>query len=55
MISESLIMKEISRLEKNIDNMDHITKTAVLREIKKMKINLEQPEEFIIPDFLEVR
>jgi len=52
MINETLITKEIAKLEKSIDSMEHITKTAVLREIKKMKINLEQPEEFIIPEFL---
>ena len=55
MIREEVVYKEVRRLEKSIENMEHITKMAVMREIAKMKMNLEQPIEFEIPEFLEVK
>lgn len=55
MIRDEVVYKEVRRLEKSIENMEHITKMAVMREIAKMKMNLEQPIEFEIPEFLEVK
>lgn len=55
MIKEELVYKEVRKLEKSIEDMNHITKMAVMREIAKMKMNLEQPVEFEIPEFLEVK
>lgn len=55
MIKEEVVYKEVRKLEKSIEGMSHITKMAVMREIAKMKMNLEQPVEFEIPEFLEVK
>ena len=52
MIDEAKVMKAIKTLEKAVEKMERPTKTEFLRAITKMKMNLEQPEEFEIPEFL---
>ena len=52
MIEESKVLSAVRSLEKEVENMQYITKTSVLRAIAKMKIDLEQPERFDIPEFL---
>lgn len=52
MIDENLVLKEIKNLEKEVESMERPTRQGFLRLIRLMKINLEQPEEFVIPEFL---
>lgn len=52
MIREEDVMRAVKTLEKNVDEMQRPTKTEFLRLIKQFKIELEQPVEFEIPEFL---
>lgn len=52
MIREEEVMRAIKDLEKEVEKMDRPTKSGFLRAITKLKMSLEQPTEFEIPEFL---
>lgn len=52
MIDENLVMNEIKKLEKEVESMDRPTRQGFLRLIRLMKINLEHPVYFEVPEFL---
>ena len=45
-------MKAVEKLEKEVETMERPTRVGFLRLIKQFKIDLEQPIEFDIPEFL---
>lgn len=53
MIREEDFKRELDRIEKEVQRMERPTKTEFMRLVKTMEINLKQPEEFEMPEFLK--
>ena len=52
MIKEEVLMKAVEKMEKEVERMERPTRQGFLRIIKEFKINMEQPIDFEIPEFL---